>query len=552
MNSTLARRILLPFVAVTIVVLAVLLTFDILARHVEAAHESERRLLALQVQLREITAKVHGGILTSQERFAIQAANAALAADKQLQALAGLHGDQGGHGELARNFENYYAGMVALNSLFLEKRIDEGTSQLAKLQLLQGHIDNRVGKLREAARDERERLAELAFIAEVLSVLAMFGALLLMAAMLMRRVVAPMRSMAHAMKEVAGKAERDMEQQKILLSAKDVPQAASVPPVHDELGSLEHSFRRMLELLTHERESLRLAASVFSSSHEGILISDPDGNIIDVNEAFCAITGYPREELIGVNPRLLKSDRHDQAFYQALWQELIDPGSWSGEIWNRRKDGHVYPELLTINAVRNAAGEIAHYVAVATDISLIKTHEKELEYIAHFDALTGIPNRVLLSDRMALAIAQTRRERCQLAVGYLDLDEFKPINDQYGHAAGDKLLIEITGRLKALLRGSDTIARLSGDEFVFLLLGLDSPAQCMATLDRILEAIARPIDLGDHQVTVSASIGVTLFPDDDTDPDTLLRHADQAMYQAKQAGRNCFHFYDAGRAFTTS
>jgi diguanylate cyclase (GGDEF)-like protein/PAS domain S-box-containing protein len=541
MKSTLARRILLPFAAVAIVVLAVLATLEVFAGRADAAHENERRLLALQVQLREIAAQVQGGILTGEERFAIQAANAALAADHQLQALAGLRGEDG---ELAAHFENYYAGMVALNSLFLEKRIDEGSRQLAHMQELQGRIDDHVGRLREAARGDRERLAEMAFVAEVLSVLAMFGALLLMAALLMRRVVAPLRRMAQAMGDVAGKAERELEQQKILLAAKNAPEEPPAPPVQDELGSLEHSFQRMLELLARERESLRLAASVFSSSHEGILITDTDACIIDVNDAFCAMSGYTRAELIDSNPRLLKSDRHDPLFYQTLWQALTERGYWNGEIWDRRKDGHVYPQLLTINAVRNAAGDVAHYVAVATDISLIKLHEKELEHMAHFDALTGIPNRVLLADRMALAIAQTRRERCQLAVGYLDLDEFKPINDQYGHAAGDKLLIEITRRLKALLRGTDTIARLGGDEFVFLLLGLDGPAQCTATLERILEAIAQPVDLGEHQVSVSASIGVTLYPVDDADPDTLLRHADQAMYQAKQAGRNRFHLYD--------
>ncbi|PKO86638.1 MAG: diguanylate cyclase [Betaproteobacteria bacterium HGW-Betaproteobacteria-12] len=541
MNSTLSRRLLLPFVVVAIVVLAVLATLETVAGRIDAAHENERRLLDLQVQLREIATQVQGGILTGEERFAIQAANAALAADRQLQALAGLRGDDD---KLAAHFENYYAGMVALHSLFLEKRRDEGTRQLANLQELQGRIDDHVGKLREAARAERQGLAELAFVAEVLSALAMLGALLLMAALLVRRVVAPVRRMAQAMEAVAGQAERELEQQQILLSAKNAPETPPAPPVHDELASLDHSFRRMLELLGRERESLRLAASVFSSSHEGILITDPDGGIIDVNEAFCAMTGYTRPELIGSNPRLLKSDRHDPAFYQTLWRALTERGYWNGEIWDRRKDGLVYPQLLTINAVRNAAGDIAHYVGVSTDISLIKLHEKELEHMAHFDALTGIPNRVLLADRMALAIAQTRRERCQLAVGYLDLDEFKPINDQYGHAAGDKLLIEITRRLKSLLRGTDTIARLGGDEFVFLLLGLNGPAQCTATLGRILEAIAQPVDLGGHRVSVSASIGVTLYPVDDADPDTLLRHADQAMYQAKQAGRNRFHVYD--------
>ncbi len=302
--------------------------------------------------------------------------------------------------------------------------------------------------------------------------------------------------------------------------------------------------RRRLEQLRAVAEQRRLTASVFENTHEGILITDPQGKIIEVNAAFSRITGYDREEVLGRNPRLLKSGYHEQEFFSAMWQVLTERGYWSSEIWNRRKDGEVYPELLTISAVHDENGEVTHYVGVATDITLIKQHEQQLERIAHHDSLTGIPNRVLLADRMRQSIAQTRRSGHLMAVGYLDLDGFKPINDSFGHEAGDQLLIEVAGRMESGLRDGDTVARLGGDEFVFLLLGLRDIHECEQTVTRLLSLIAQPIALGPETVTISASIGVSIYPTDDADPDTLLRHADQAMYLAKQAGRNRYHLYD--------
>ena len=289
---------------------------------------------------------------------------------------------------------------------------------------------------------------------------------------------------------------------------------------------------------------LRLAASVFKSSREGIAITDAEARILDVNDAFCRITGYPRDEVVGQNPRLLRSGLHGEPFYETMWGSIRDHGFWSGEVWNRRRDGSTYLETLTITAVKDAKGDVTYYVGIFSDITVLKQHERQLEQIAHYDALTGIPNRVLLADRMRQAIAQAKRDGGCLAVGYLDLDGFKPINDRYGHEAGDRLLVEIARRLKATLRDSDTVARLGGDEFVFLMAGNGKSECCTTYMERILGAITRPVDLQGHAVTISASVGVTLFPQDDGDPDMLLRHADQAMYQAKQNGRNRFHLYD--------
>ena len=288
-------------------------------------------------------------------------------------------------------------------------------------------------------------------------------------------------------------------------------------------------------------EKLRLAASVFSSSYEAIVITDADNRIIDVNPAFCRITGYSREESLGRDPRLLNSGRQSREFYRTMWQALEAEDHWQGELWNRRKDGGEFAEVLSISRVRDADGRITHHLALFSDISRLKKHEEELNRIAYFDPLTGAPNRRLLDDRLRQAIAHARRTGRPLAVCVIDLDGFKPINDQHGHEAGDQVLVGIVDRLSAILRASDTVARLGGDEFVLLL--EDIEGECV--LDRVLEAIRAPMPLAGERVSVSASVGVTLFPADDADPDTLLRHADQAMYRAKQRGRNCIQFFDA-------
>jgi diguanylate cyclase (GGDEF)-like protein/PAS domain S-box-containing protein len=295
-----------------------------------------------------------------------------------------------------------------------------------------------------------------------------------------------------------------------------------------------------------DEENLRLAASVFSTSQEGILISDANNRIIDVNPAFTHLTGYSREEALGKNPSFLSaSNRQDPAFYQKMWHTLHDKGEWKGEIWNRRKTGEDYPEQLSIVAVKDDQGRLQHYVGAFSDISMIKQHEADLDRIAHYDMLTSVPNRRLLGDRLEQAIAYTRRHGKNLAVCYLDLDGFKPINDQFGHEGGDRMLVEIAHRLQAMSRGEDTVARLGGDEFVMLWNEIGSEADCVRALERILEKVSEPMLLEDEQVSVSASIGVTLYPDDNVDADSLLRHADHAMYTAKQLGKNRYQIFDA-------
>ncbi|MGZ5001407.1 MAG: EAL domain-containing protein, partial [Methylomonas sp.] len=293
-------------------------------------------------------------------------------------------------------------------------------------------------------------------------------------------------------------------------------------------------------------EKLQLAARVFTHAREGIMITDADGTIIDVNDTFIAITGYTREEVLGRNPRLLSSGLQNREFYTALWDDLIENGYWYGEIWNRRKNGEVYALMLTISAVRDAHNTTQHYVALFSDITSLKEHEKQLEHIAHYDALTNLPNRVLLADRLRQAMSQAQRRNQRLAVVFLDLDGFKAINDNHGHDAGDQLLMLIAIRMKQALREGDTLARLGGDEFVAVLLDLDDTEASIPMLTRLLNAAAQPLHSGGLSLQVSASLGITFYPQqEDVDADQLLRQADQAMYQAKLAGKNRYHVFDA-------
>ncbi|EGV19642.1 diguanylate cyclase/phosphodiesterase with PAS/PAC and Chase sensor(s) [Thiocapsa marina 5811] len=291
---------------------------------------------------------------------------------------------------------------------------------------------------------------------------------------------------------------------------------------------------------------LRLAASVFTHASEGIMITTAEGTIIDVNDAFTRITSYAREDVLGRNPRLLSSGRQGREFYASMWRTLIENGRWSGEIWNRRKNGEVYAEMQTISAVRDALGSPQHYVALFSDITALKEHQRQLEHIAHYDALTSLPNRVLLSFRLLQAMAQTKRRAQRLAVAYLDLDGFKAINDTHGHETGDQLLMIVAGRMKQCLREGDTLARLGGDEFVAVLVDLGDDAGSVPMLTRLLMAASQPVPVDGLSLQVSASIGVTFYPQSaEVDADQLLRQADQAMYRAKLSGKNRYSVFDA-------
>ena len=326
--------------------------------------------------------------------------------------------------------------------------------------------------------------------------------------------------------------------------------------VRDALGRVTALHGVVLDI-TERRQAesrLQLSANVFSHAHEGILITDAQQRIIEVNEAFTRITGYSREEVLGQTPRLLSSGRQSPEFYAQMWAELKNSGRWIGEIWNRRKDGMVYAELLALSSVTNSQGRVQQYVALFSDITAIKHHQSDLEHIAHFDALTGLPNRVLLADRLHQAMAHALRRHQRIAVAFLDLDGFKAINDSHGHGVGDELLIAVAQHMKAALREGDTLARLGGDEFVAVLLDLPEPGpgtgfggeELHPLMSRLISRAAQPIKIGDHVLRITVSAGVSCYPQtEDVDGDQLLRQADLAMYQAKLAGKNRYSLFDA-------
>ncbi len=305
--------------------------------------------------------------------------------------------------------------------------------------------------------------------------------------------------------------------------------------------------RGIIEDITHRKVTearLLLAASVFTHSREGIIITDTAANIIDVNESFTYITGYSRAEVLGRNPSLLKSGRQDPDFYKKLWQDLNTKQHWYGEIWDRHKNGDDYVIMINISAVLNAEGKAQNYIALFSDITATKTHQQQLEHSANYDPLTGLPNRLLLADRLEQAILQSERLERLVALIYLDLDGFKAVNDLHGHSVGDALLITVSHRMRDMLRDVDTLARIGGDEFVAVLVNLGCQQDCEPLLQRLLQAAADPVKVNDITLQVSASIGVTLYPEDDSDADKLLRHADQAMYVAKQSGKNQYIYFD--------
>ncbi len=321
---------------------------------------------------------------------------------------------------------------------------------------------------------------------------------------------------------------------------------AHISPVKNADGFIRHYVSVKLDISQRRKteENLYLAARVINEAHEGISICNVDGNFIDVNPKFTEITGYAREEVIGKNPRLLSSGRQSPEFYAGMWKTIHEQGYWQGEVWNRRKNGEIYAEFLTISVLRNEEGQIINYLGLFSDVTKSIEQQRSLEQMAHYDPLTGLPNRALFADRFHQAIARSKRDGSMLAVCYLDLDGFKPVNDTYGHDVGDRLLIEVAERIKSTLREEDTVSRQGGDEFALLLGDIHSMRQCESTLTRLHQAIKHIYLIDNEPITIGASSGVVIFPHDSSDPDMLLRHADQAMYQAKLAGKNRFHFFD--------
>jgi len=298
----------------------------------------------------------------------------------------------------------------------------------------------------------------------------------------------------------------------------------------------------------HVEQKLLQAASVFHHSHESVMIFENDGTLADVNQAFTRVTGYTRDEALGHCPPLINAECNDAEICLSIKNALEQSGYWTGETWNLRKNGELYVTRLTVSHVPGISGRVNGLVGVFTDITPLKDHQKQLEKIAHYDPLTRLPNRVLFGERLKLGLLQAVRRDNLVAVVYLDLDGFKAVNDTGGHDAGDQLLVELAGRMKHALRDGDTLARIGGDEFVAILVDLESVEACETVLHRLLHAAAEPVQLAAQVHQVSASIGVALYPQDGADADLLLRCADHAMYQAKKTGKNRHHFFNQREA----
>ncbi len=288
---------------------------------------------------------------------------------------------------------------------------------------------------------------------------------------------------------------------------------------------------------------LQQAAQIFENTTEGVIVTDCKANITAVNPAFTQITGYPEEAVMGRNPRFLQSGKQDKAFFKGLWEKLKQEKSWRGEIWNRRKNGEIYPAWLNITSIQDDKGEISQYVALFSDITSIKQSQSQLEHLAHHDSLTDLPNRLLFEDRLEHAITQAKRQKRHLAVLFLDLDRFKNINDSLGHSVGDALLVQVATRLHNLLRENDTAARLGGDEFTILLENLEDPNYTAVVANKILNYLKQPFEIFGRKLHITASIGISLYPEDGKDVGNLTKNADAAMYQAKESGRNNYRFY---------
>jgi len=312
---------------------------------------------------------------------------------------------------------------------------------------------------------------------------------------------------------------------------------------HEYVYQLRKALRARDRALQASSEHLRLAQQVIEASLDGILITDAKGVIQSVNPSFTTLTGYSAKEAIGKTPRMLQSGRHTPQFYEQMWRELQEKGYWQGEIWNRRKNGEIFPEWLSITAIRNSVGKIRQFAAIFSDITHRKRREERIHTLAYFDELTGLANRRLFLDRLQLAIANAHRHNHRLAVLFLDLDLFKRINDTLGHQAGDQVLREMAARLQETVREGDSVARFGGDEFTILVSEVASAANVEMLASRLSECIGRPVSLLGNEITISASIGVSIYPDNGDTSEVLLQHADTAMFRAKENGRNHYCFY---------
>ena len=309
------------------------------------------------------------------------------------------------------------------------------------------------------------------------------------------------------------------------------------------MGSMAKAVNELVDALQSENKRLDIFAQVFHNSGEAIAITDANRNIIAVNASFVEITGYAVAEVLGKNPRLLSSGKQDKEFYQDMWRSINETGRWEGEIWNRRKSGEIFAEWQSIAAIRDSDGTVLNYISIFHDITQRKEAERHFQYLAHYDTLTRLPNRTLFGDRLQQALVTAKRSGQKVALLFLDLDHFKNINDTLGHLSGDKLLQSVADRLISCVRETDTVCRQGGDEFLVLLSEIDGVEHAAQVAQKIISAMSETHSIAQQDMVVTFSIGISLYPDDGDDAISMMKHADEAMYQAKAKGRNNFQVY---------
>ncbi len=312
-----------------------------------------------------------------------------------------------------------------------------------------------------------------------------------------------------------------------------------------ELAKINESLQQEVDFRREAEKQLQLFKMAVHNTSEAVIITDSDARILEVNPAYCQITGFSRQDVLGKNPNITRSDRHEPEFYQDMWANLNQNGEWSGEIWDRRKNGEVFPKWLSINAVNDGLSDYTYYVGVFMDISSLKQAEQQLERLAYYDPLTNLPNRVLFNDRLEQEIRTCSADHSRFGVLYIDLDRFKYVHDTLGHSVGDELLVEVGRRIKSCIREPDTVARISGDEFTVIVRSVHEAHDMEVVASKIIEQIERPVQIAEREIFVGASIGISLYPEHATGSELLKKYADMAMYRAKEAGRGRYQLFDS-------
>lgn len=415
---------------------------------------------------------------------------------------------------------------------FIAKQNFRGTNCLVCHNTRSGSV-NGAASVTIDLSEENDQLAEIEdwlWIAHIImQVLLLIIISLFVRFVIVRNITRPIKDLQNTMAEI---------QHDLNFSLR-----ANVDANNPDIGEMARNFNLLVEKLEHANERLQLFVKMFDNSGEAIFITDAQQRIIAVNPACYKITGYTEEEFIGNNPHILSSGRQDAKFYRAMWKSITETGVWQGEIWNRRKSGEIFPEWLSIGTVKNSHNEIINYIAVFSDITKRKEDEAHIEHLAHYDSLTHLPNRALFADRLKHALVTGTRNKTKTALLFLDLDKFKYVNDTMGHVAGDMLLQSVADRLISCRRESDTICRQGGDEFMILLPEVGGAEDAETVARKIISAMEAPHLISEKELVITFSIGISICPDDATDDEMMIKHADDAMYLAKESGRNNYKFF---------